>query len=137
MLCSPAHLWIGASEGGGIEMGVALERGEAGSLITLEGVVDISSAAELKGLMIESLQGGKGVSVSVAGATYLDVTALQLLWALQRATQSAGQGFAFTDEFNDSVSTDLGEAGFAPSPFSANSLAQNTGSVREVKACRP
>lgn len=46
-------------------MPIALEQNEESSLIRLKGVIDISSAAELKLLLLEALKCGNEVSVSL------------------------------------------------------------------------
>ena len=63
---------------------------ETQSLIGLEGAIDIASAAELKKLLLEGLNSGREVRVSLAGATDLDVTAVQLLWAAEREASRSG-----------------------------------------------
>ena len=62
-------------------MPVNLDQGEAQCVIHLEGEIDISSAAELKKLLLLALQSGKELRLDLERATELDVTALQLLWA--------------------------------------------------------
>lgn len=97
-------------------MGIALEQSENSSTIRLEGAIDIGSAAELKGHLVEALGAGlgtgKAVRVSLAGVEYLDVTAVQLLWAAERAAKASGVEFAFSGEAPAPVQASLAETGF-------------------------
>ena len=81
-------------------------------MIGLEGVVDISSVAELKALLLRALNSGKKVRVSYGVATDLDVTAAQLLWAAEREGNKAGEGFAYAGPAPAALSAALGESGF-------------------------
>jgi anti-anti-sigma regulatory factor len=49
--------------------------------IVLAGVVDIAQAAELKEALMETATSESRVSIQVSGATSIDVTTAQLLWA--------------------------------------------------------
>jgi len=95
---------------------VALEQNDGLSLIRLEGAIDIGCAAELKGLLVQALGGGKPIGVSLAGATDLDVTAVQLLWAATRQANAAGVGFALEGQAPEQVSAALADAGFERFP---------------------
>jgi anti-anti-sigma regulatory factor len=92
-------------------MGITLDESGAQAVIGLEGVVDISSATELKTLLLRALHCGKKVRVSYDGATDLDVTAVQLLWAAERKANKAGVGFSFAGPARAELSVALGEAG--------------------------
>lgn len=101
-------------------MPVHLEMSETQSLIGLEGAVDIASAAELKKLLLEALGSGRDVCVSLADATDLDVTAVQLLWAAEREAGRSGVDFAFSGATPEQVSVALGNAGFPGFPAGAS-----------------
>jgi anti-anti-sigma regulatory factor len=77
-------------------MGITLDDSGSQAMIGLNGVVDISSAAEFKMLLLRALNSGKEVRVSLSGATALDVTAVQLLWSAEREATRAGTGLSFT-----------------------------------------
>jgi anti-anti-sigma regulatory factor len=102
-------------------MGISLTESSAGNLVTLDGSIEISSAAELKTLLLQALSSGKDTSVSLGEATYLDVTAVQLLWAARQQAQRSGVGFEFSSPPSELVSNALADAGF-PS-FSASAIA--------------
>jgi anti-anti-sigma regulatory factor len=92
-------------------VGITLEHEEQRSLICLEGTIDIGGAAELKALLAQAIQAGKPVRVRQAGATDLDVTAAQLLWAAEREAKNAGVAFAFEGEMPEPAWDALAHAG--------------------------
>jgi anti-anti-sigma regulatory factor len=92
-------------------MGITLDESKSKVVIGLEGAVDISSAAELKALLLRALNTGKKVRVTLDKATDLDVTAVQLLWAAEREASKASVGFSFAGPAPAEVSAALGEAG--------------------------
>lgn len=93
-------------------MGVTLEMTKAGSRIEIEGSNDIATAAELKVALQSAVNAAKPVTVSLRSATYLDVTAMQLLWAAERAAKGAGVVLNAEDELSDSVTDVIRDAGF-------------------------
>jgi len=101
-------------------MGVTLEQSEALSLLRLEGAVEIGGAAEFKGLLQQALDSGREVRVSLAGATDLDVTAVQLLWAAERKAKGAGVGYSLIDAPQEQVAAALNEAGLQQFLFPVN-----------------
>jgi anti-anti-sigma regulatory factor len=88
-----------------------LEQDAGLNVIRLEGAMEIGCAAELKRLLVEALASGPEVRISQEGATDLDVTAVQLLWAAARQAQGAGVKFTLTGPASREVSAALGEAG--------------------------
>ena len=99
-------------------MGVTLDKhesragqSEALNQLRLEGDVGIGCAAEFKGLLEQALGSGCAVRVSLEGATDLDVTAVQLLWAAGREAKNAGSVFTLVEPFPEEVFKALGEAG--------------------------
>lgn len=92
-------------------MGITLDESKSKVVIGLEGAVDISSAAELKTQLLRALSSGKKVRVALDGATDLDVTAVQLLWAAVREASKAGVAFSFAGPAPAELSAALGEAG--------------------------
>jgi anti-anti-sigma regulatory factor len=93
-------------------MGINLDEGEALSTVILCETVDISSASELKALLVKALGSGKEVRVSLEGAAYLDATAIQLIWAAEREARSGGVGFALAGPVPERISAALLDAGF-------------------------
>ena len=92
-------------------MGITFDEHGPQAMIGLNGVVDISSAAELKTMLMRSLNSSKEVCVSLDGSTALDVTAVQLLWAAQHEAIKAGTGLTFIGPVQAEISTALCEAG--------------------------
>jgi anti-anti-sigma factor len=95
-------------------MGIALEKNDGNVAIALDGAIDIGCAAELKKSLLDAFQSGNEIRVSLAGVTFLDVTAVQLLWAAKRRAETSGIEFQFQDPVPEAVSTALADAGFSP-----------------------
>jgi anti-anti-sigma regulatory factor len=91
-------------------MSIALNKSELGNVVVLEGTIDISSAAELKTILLNALGSGKELCISLDAATYLDVTAVQLLWAAGKQAQISGIALRFSGQLSDLISTTLANA---------------------------
>jgi anti-anti-sigma regulatory factor len=63
-------------------------------MVRLEGEVGIGDALELKSVLLDTLALRRGLRIDVAGATALDVTILQLLWASRHAASETGMEFS-------------------------------------------
>ena len=105
-------------------MGISLEKGEMGVSIALADTIDIACAAELKTLLLEALNSGAEVRVSLEKATGLDVTAVQLLWAAGEQARHSGVAFGLSGQVPEPVACELAEAGFQP--FSALAHAEES-----------
>ena len=95
-------------------MAVTMERQESQSLIRLEGEFSVTSAAELKGLLLEGLGSGKHLLLDLAQAEEIDITLMQLLWAAGREAGRAGAGMAI--RVSDAAAAAAREAGFERFP---------------------
>lgn len=93
-------------------MGVTLKQSKKLSVIHLEGAIDIALASELKKLLLQAFASGRKVHVTLDGATDLDVTAVQLLWAARREAKVSGVEFALTGHAPEPVTSALSQAGF-------------------------
>ena len=71
-------------------MPVTLQRQEASWLIRLEGQITVTSAAELKELLLEWLSAGKDLELDLERAEEIDITIMQLLWAAAREAARTG-----------------------------------------------
>ena len=91
---------------------VTLDQGEALCSIRLEGEVTIASAAELKKLLLQALASGSELRVELEGATELDITSLQLLWAAGREARRSGRGFTLAGKVPEEISAMANDAGF-------------------------
>jgi len=103
-------------------MPVSCDEREALSLIHFEGDVNISSAAELKQLLLRALAHGKEIHVDLGCVTEVDITALQLLWAAEREAKAAGIDFSLVGQWPEEVATALAVAGFENFPISAKQI---------------
>jgi len=65
-------------------MPVTLQRQESTWLIRLEGRITLTSAAELKELLLEWLSAGKSLELDLEPAEEIDITIMQLVWAAAR-----------------------------------------------------
>jgi anti-anti-sigma regulatory factor len=101
-------------------MAIAIDESELGNVVVLEGTIDISSAGELKAILLKALGSGKEVCISLDAATYLDVTAVQLLWAAEQQARLSGALFRFSGNISGPVSATLADAGFASFQASVN-----------------
>ena len=93
-------------------MGIVREETGTGNELRLEGAIDIGCASELKSLLTEALGSSRDLRVSLEGATYLDVTAVQLLWAASEEARRSAIAFAISDVAPEAVTAALAEAGF-------------------------
>jgi anti-sigma B factor antagonist len=98
-------------------MQVTLEKNEASCSIRLEGEMSIASAAELKAALLRGLACGTELRVYLAGATALDVTALQLVWAAEREARRSGHLFTLADGVPEELLLAVLEAGFEKFPI--------------------
>lgn len=101
-------------------MSITCEQNESSCLFRVEGEINISSAAELKKLLLEALSSGKEIRLDMECATELDVTALQLVWAVEREAKASGVTFLRVAP-PQSIAVACGEAGFEMFPILADS----------------
>lgn len=92
-------------------MGIALEQEIEWSTIRLEGAIGIESAGELKEHLAQALGCGREIRISLEGATDLDVTTMQLLWAAGRAAKDTGIGFGLAGQEPQEIAAAFGDAG--------------------------
>lgn len=95
-------------------MPVTMERHETHSLIRLEGELTLTSAAELKALLVAGLAAGTDLHLDLERATKIDVTAMQLLWAAGR--EADRKGVAFSGRVSEAAAAMAREAGFERLP---------------------
>jgi hypothetical protein len=99
---------------------LTVDRNPTRWLIRLEGEVSITSAAELKGLLLEALASAQELELDLEHAGAIDVTLLQLVWAAEREAARAGSGFVSrASQAATSYAHELGFDGFpgAASPM--------------------
>ena len=113
-------------------MGIALEQSENSSVLRLDGVIDISCAAELKTLLLKSLSSGGEIRIALDGVTELDVTAVQLLWAAEREAARAAVAFALSGPMQEPVLSGLRLTGFEEYASTMDLF-----KPREVIRCQP
>jgi anti-anti-sigma regulatory factor len=93
-------------------MPALLDETETVPLLRIEGEADITTALELKALLLKALAAGKGLRVSLEKAIDLDITAMQLLVATERDAAKSGTPFSIEGRVPDDVSVAMAHAGF-------------------------
>lgn len=86
--------------------------------IRLDGVVDIAAGTELKAALLDGLERGGELRLSLADVTCLDVTAVQLLWAAERESRAAGVHLQLDGGLPEPVAAMLTGVGFESFPLS-------------------
>ena len=97
-------------------MPLALEVLETQCILRLEGDIDIACSSELKTMITDAISSRKPVLVDLAGATDLDVTAMQLLWAAAREAERSGASFAVPGALPENIDRMFREAGLETFP---------------------
>jgi anti-anti-sigma regulatory factor len=92
-------------------VGVTWSQADDTSLVRLEGVIDISMAAELKDALSRAVAACRPIRIVADGVTGLDVTAFQLLRAARRDAGQKGIGFSFAGRLSESMLGFLESAG--------------------------
>ena len=98
-------------------MPASVEEREDSSLVRLEGAIDIASAAEMKSVLLNALTSKKEIRLTLEGATELDITALQVLYAAERDAAKAGIRFALEGSVPDEISAAMTAAGLVKFEF--------------------
>lgn len=104
-------------------MGLAFVESETEYAIRLEGVIDISSASELKDMFLQALGSGRVLRVSLGSVACIDLTAVQLLWAAGQQARRSGGEFHLTGQLPEPVSMLLADAGLQILTTSSSDLA--------------
>lgn len=78
--------------------------------------MSITSAGELKAALLRGLACETELSVDLAGATAIDVTGLQLLWAAEREARRSGRLFTLAGAIPEELLLTVHEAGFERFP---------------------
>ncbi|MES2393470.1 MAG: STAS domain-containing protein [Acidobacteriota bacterium] len=103
-------------------MPITLDRTPDASTLHLEGEIDISLAAELKQLLLESLTRALPVHVDLQQASTLNITAIQLLRAAERHAAELGCTFTIDGPIPAMIATALSLAGLEL-PLTAHQVA--------------
>lgn len=103
-------------------MGITLEQDQESTRICLDATIDISSAAELKKTLMETLRRGKAVRLDLGKVSEIDVTGVQLLSAAERQARLTGIEFSSASAFTASVASGLRALGFEGFPVNAKGM---------------
>ena len=91
-----------------------MELQESQSVIRLEGDFTLTSAEELKGLLLQGLASGNDLRLDLEQAEAIDITVMQLLWAAGREADRKGVSLAI--QMSDAAATAAQDAGFERFP---------------------
>jgi anti-anti-sigma factor len=94
-------------------VGITLSQADDASQVRLDGVIDISVAAELKEALGRAIREGRPMRIAVEGVTGFDVTAFQLLRAARREAGEKGIEFRLTGKMAESMQSFLESVGLA------------------------
>ena len=71
-------------------MPLRIEQSTTGFTVRLSGDAGIAIACELKAALLDALASSTEITIDAAGVIALDITTLQLLWAVHHAASKAG-----------------------------------------------
>lgn len=83
-------------------------------LIRLEGEINLTSAAELKFLMLDWLASGQNLKLDLGGVEEMDISILQVLFAAGR--EAAARGAGIVTRLSDQAAMAARDAGFERIP---------------------
>ena len=95
-------------------MAVTMEQQESQSVIRLAGELTLTSAAELKNLLLQGLASGNDLRLDLEQAEEIDITLMQLLWAAGREADRKGASLAI--QMSEAAATAARDAGFERFP---------------------
>jgi anti-anti-sigma factor len=99
---------------------LTLDQGETRCALRLDGEVDISTAPELKDILLNALSTGRELRVDLTGADSMDLSAFQLLWAAKREAKAMGSMFSIEGQFPEKLAASLDEAALEETPADRN-----------------
>ena len=95
-------------------MALTMEQQESQSVIRLAGEFTLTSAAELKNLLLQGLASGNDLRLDLEQAEEIDITVMQLLWAAGREADRKGASLAI--QMSDAAAMAARDAGFERFP---------------------
>lgn len=98
-------------------MAITVDRLEKHWLIRLEGEFGVTSAPELKTLLLEWVASGRDLQMDLERAEEIDITLMQLLWAAGREAARAGAGMV--SRVSEAAAMAARDAGFERFPGAA------------------
>ena len=98
-------------------MSVTMQRSETDLLIRLEDAVNVTSAEELKSLLLEGLVSGRDLHLDLERVEEIDVTVMQLLWAAGR--EADRKGTRMVTRVSEAAAAAAREVGFERFPGTA------------------
>jgi anti-anti-sigma factor len=102
-----------------------IEEQEERAVLRLSGDVNVAGAAELKQFLVQAFSTGKGVQLDLSGATSLDISAIQLLWAAARHAEKTKTALTATPIVPEGLKNGVRDAGFEDFPVAIETEADN------------
>ena len=99
--------------------------GDKQCVVRLEGEIDISSAEELKAMLVAAISSRKELQINLEATTDLDVTAIQLLCSAALEAEKTGRSLRVV-HLPESVRNNVREMGFDDFP------APGTGAIADA-----
>ncbi len=94
-------------------MPVIKEQIDDNTVLRLQGACNVTCVAEMKTLVLEGLATGNPLTVDLVAAEEIDITVLQLLWAVEReAGRTGAEVVVRAPEAAQSVAREAGFDGF-------------------------
>lgn len=106
------------SQGEESSLSVTIQRRETDVLLQIEDAVNVTSAEELKSLLLQGLVSGRTLHVNLEHVQEIDVTAMQLLWVARR--EADRKGIAMVVAVSEAAAAAARELGFERFPGTAN-----------------
>jgi len=94
-------------------MTYSIEQSDGTETITLEGDLTVSSAEELRNLLIRSLSDSSRVGVNLEHVAEVDLTILQLLCSAHRTSAQMNKSIGFTGALPEALKNIAVRSGFA------------------------
>jgi anti-anti-sigma regulatory factor len=103
-------------------MSISVQRCKPAWVIRVDGQATLSSAGEMRALLLEWLASGENLQLDLEATDDMDVTYMQLLWAAAREAAKTGVGIAcHASEAASAAVRDSGFAGVPGFPISGES----------------
>jgi anti-anti-sigma regulatory factor len=93
-------------------MSVVVNKDETRWVVRLEGCIDINCTTGLRRILVEALSSRRELQVDLVHTRYLDVTAVQLLWAAREEARKTGTSWVPAGEVPEDIGSLVRDAGF-------------------------
>jgi anti-anti-sigma regulatory factor len=95
-------------------MAISVDSQDGTQYIRLIDAIDIGHAAELRQILMDAIASSPRIRIPICGATAIDVTAVQLLWASVDHASLAGKDLAVEGPLSEEVEKSFAGTGIFP-----------------------